>query len=135
MAAYRFPYLLAGNSVVFKQDSPFYEYFYSELIPMHHYIPVKRDLSNLVEQINWAKNNDNLAWKIAKQGQMFANEHLTADRVLCYHVKLLKVTFDLNCLNKLNTIQNVNPIAGMESKVNRCRSSATRYGRICRTKC
>lgn len=70
---------------------------------MRHYIPVNRDLSNLVEQINWAKNHDVDAWKIAKQGQMFANEHLTADRVLCYHVTLLKVTFDLNSVIKLNT--------------------------------
>lgn len=58
---------------------------------MNHYIPVKRDLSNLVEQINWAKNHDNLVQKISKQAQMFANEHLTSDRILCYHVTLLKV--------------------------------------------
>lgn len=91
VAAYRFPYLLASGSLVFKQESPFYEHFYKELVAMHHYVPVKRDLSNLVEQIRWAKDNDNLAKKISKEGQMFANEYLTSDKILCYHVSLLKV--------------------------------------------
>lgn len=91
VAAYRFPYLLAGNALVFKQDSSFYEYFYKKLKPMHHYVPVNRDLSNLVEKIQWAKQNDEVARKIARQAQQFANEHLTPDKVLCYHVTLLKV--------------------------------------------
>lgn len=58
---------------------------------MHHYVPVNRDLSNLVEKIQWAKQNDEAARKIARQAQQFANEHLTPDKVLCYHVTLLKV--------------------------------------------
>merc|ERR1719491_399255 len=40
VAAYRLPYLLAGNSVVFKQDSEYYEHFYSALEPWVHFIPV-----------------------------------------------------------------------------------------------
>lgn len=94
VAAYRLPYLLAGNSLVFKQDSPFYEHFYKELKPMQHYVPIKRDLSNLVEQIQWAKQNDIASKKISKQAQQFANEHLTPDKVLCYHVTLIKVFGD-----------------------------------------
>ena len=31
VAAYRFPYLMAGDSVIFKQDSPYYEFFYKEV--------------------------------------------------------------------------------------------------------
>lgn len=91
MAAYRFPYLLAGNSVTFKQQSPFYEHFYNELKPMYHYIPVKRDLSNLVEKIDWARRNDDIARKISRESQNFVNERLTPDKILCYHVNLLKV--------------------------------------------
>ena len=58
VAAYRLPYLLAGNSVVLKQDSYYYEHFYKELKPYEHYVPFKRDLSNLLEQIQWSKDND-----------------------------------------------------------------------------
>ena len=58
VAAYRFPYLLAGDSLVLKQDSPYYEHFYKQLEPYEHYIPFKRDLSDLLEVIQWAKEND-----------------------------------------------------------------------------
>lgn len=58
VAAYRFPYLMGGNSVVLKQDSPYYEHFYKSLEPGKHYIPFKRDLSDLREKILWAKNHD-----------------------------------------------------------------------------
>ncbi|ESO90993.1 hypothetical protein LOTGIDRAFT_217539 [Lottia gigantea] len=58
VAAYRLPYLLAGNSVVLKQDSNYYEYFYHQLKPYEHYIPFKRDLSDLIEKLNWAKSHD-----------------------------------------------------------------------------
>ncbi|TRY93109.1 hypothetical protein DNTS_007753 [Danionella cerebrum] len=55
VAAYRFPYLMLGNSLVFKQDSPYYEHFYTHLKPGVHYIPVKRDLSDLIHWIRWAQ--------------------------------------------------------------------------------
>ena len=45
---FRFPYLLAGNSVVLKQESEYFEHFYSDLLPWLHYVPVNPDLSNLV---------------------------------------------------------------------------------------
>lgn len=58
VAAYRLPYLLAGDSVVLKQDSIYYEHFYSQLQPWVHYIPVKADLTDLLEKIQWAKDHD-----------------------------------------------------------------------------
>ena len=59
VAAYRVPYLLAGDSVVLKQDSPYYEHFYHDLRPWVHYIPFKRDLSDLGKRLEWAMNNQN----------------------------------------------------------------------------
>ena len=58
MAAYRFPYLLAGDSLVLKQESPYYEHFYSKLEPWTHYVPMKRDLSDVVEKVQWARDHD-----------------------------------------------------------------------------
>ncbi|KAL0161896.1 hypothetical protein M9458_041292, partial [Cirrhinus mrigala] len=55
VAAYRFPYLMLGDSLVLKQDSPYYEHFYTHLRAGVHYIPVKRDLSDLMEKIRWAQ--------------------------------------------------------------------------------
>lgn len=58
MAAYRLPYLLAGDSVVLKQDSGYYEHFYNELRPWEHYIPIRADLGDLLEKIQWARDHD-----------------------------------------------------------------------------
>lgn len=58
VAAYRFPYLLAGDSLVLKQESPYYEHFYSKLEPWTHYVPMNRDLSDVVEKVQWARDHD-----------------------------------------------------------------------------
>lgn len=92
VAAYRFPYLLAGDSLVFKQNSKYYEYFYKELEPWKHYVPFRSDLSDLVERIRWAKDNDAEAQTIARTGQKFAQENLMPQDVFCYHAVLFKVS-------------------------------------------
>lgn len=58
VAAYRLPYLLSGDALVFKQDSRYYEHFYRDLKPNQHFIPVRKDLSDLIERIEWARKND-----------------------------------------------------------------------------
>ncbi|XP_033864473.3 protein O-glucosyltransferase 2-like [Acipenser ruthenus] len=90
VAAYRLPYLLAGDSVVLKQDSVYYEHFYNDLKPWEHYVPFKRDLSDLLEKIQWVKNHDVEAKKIAKAGQEFARNSLMGDTIFCYYVKLFQ---------------------------------------------
>ncbi|XP_013409314.1 KDEL motif-containing protein 1 [Lingula anatina] len=90
VAAYRFPYLLAGGSLVFKQDSPYYEHFYKQLEPYKHYVPFKRDLSDLMEKLIWAKEHDEEAKEIARNGQLFVRDNLMAVDIFCYHVVLFK---------------------------------------------
>ncbi|MBN3291499.1 KDEL1 protein, partial [Polypterus senegalus] len=90
VAAYRLPYLLAGDSVVLKQDSIFYEHFYNDLRPWTHYIPLKSDLSDLLEKIQWAKENDEEAKKIAKNAQEFARSNLMGDHIFCYYFLLFQ---------------------------------------------
>uniref|UniRef100_A0A9L0TBU0 Protein O-glucosyltransferase 2 n=1 Tax=Equus caballus TaxID=9796 RepID=A0A9L0TBU0_HORSE len=90
VAAYRLPYLLVGDSVVLKQDSIYYEHFYNELQPWKHYIPVKSNLSDLLEKLKWAKDHDEEAKKIAKAGQEFARNNLMGDDIFCYYFKLFQ---------------------------------------------
>ncbi|XP_068595061.1 protein O-glucosyltransferase 3 [Brachionichthys hirsutus] len=89
VAAYRFPYLMLGSSLVLKQDSEYYEYFYSHLKAGTHYIPVKRNLSDLLEKIRWAKENDTEARSIAREGQTVARELLQPSRLYCYYYRVL----------------------------------------------
>lgn len=90
VAAYRFPYLLAGSSVVLKQDSDYYEHFYKDLVPNVHYIPFKRDLSNLLNQIKWAQEHDTESKEIAQNAQEFIRNHLMPKDIICYHAVLFQ---------------------------------------------
>ncbi|TMS06951.1 KDEL motif-containing protein 1 [Larimichthys crocea] len=90
VAAYRLPYLLAGDSVVLKQDSSYYEHFYNELRPWEHYIPIRADLGDLLEKIQWARDHDEEVKKIALAGQQFARNNLMGDRIFCYYYRLFQ---------------------------------------------
>lgn len=92
VAAYRMPYLLAGNSVVLKQDSPYYEHYYHDLRPFEHYIPFHRDVKlDLVEKVQWLKTNDREAKKIMMNARKFIRKNLMPSNIFCYYLLLLKV--------------------------------------------
>lgn len=90
VAAYRLPYLLAGGSLVLKQDSPYYEHFYSKLVPYKHFVPIKRDLTDVIEKIKWARENDLRVKEIATASRLFAEENLLPQHIYCYHMVLFK---------------------------------------------
>jgi len=89
VAAYRFPFLLSGSSLVFKQESQYFEHFYADLKAWVHYVPLKADLSDVLEKIKWAQENDEKAQEIVNNAQIFVLENLLPQHVLCYHAQLL----------------------------------------------
>ncbi|XP_038070247.1 protein O-glucosyltransferase 2-like [Patiria miniata] len=90
VAAYRLPYLLSGDSAVLKHESVFYEHFYKQLEPWVHYIPFKKDLSDIVDKIKWAQTHDEEAQRIAHNAQQFARENLMSNDIFCYYLQLLQ---------------------------------------------
>ena len=91
VAAYRFPYLLAGGSLVFKQDSDYYEHFYHRLQPWVHYVPVKRDISDILERLQWAGQHNEKAKEMARNAAQFVQDNLLPEDLYCYVFQLLKV--------------------------------------------
>ncbi|XP_073943623.1 protein O-glucosyltransferase 2-like [Choristoneura fumiferana] len=89
VASYRLPYLLAGGSLVMKQESPYYEHYYGLLRAWEHYVPMKRDLSDLAARVRWARSHDDDAHRIANNAKNFVNENLLPQHVICYHAVLL----------------------------------------------
>jgi len=61
---------------VFKVNSQFgyKQWYYDRIEPFKHYIPVKADLSDLFEQIDWARTHPAECEQIAAAGQAFVNE-------------------------------------------------------------
>ncbi len=82
--AWRFIDLLGSNSVVFKQQSPFYEFYYPLLKPNEHYIPIGPYCEDLPQKIEWAKANDLEVKKIAENASRLVRENLTIYDYYCY---------------------------------------------------
>ncbi len=61
---------LASNSVVFKVQSHYEEWYYSRLLPFVHFIPVKGDASDLQAKFKWAEEHPE------ECRQMIQNAHL-----------------------------------------------------------
>ncbi|WP_341367713.1 glycosyl transferase family 90 [Yoonia sp. BS5-3] len=59
---------------VLKVNSPggFYQWYYHKLKPWEHYVPIKADLSDLGDQIDWVRSYPNKAKEIAADGQALA---------------------------------------------------------------
>ena len=66
-ASFRFKHLFLCNSLVFHVGDEWLEFFYPELKPWVHYIPVEQNLKNVKELIEFAVENDKVANKIAKR--------------------------------------------------------------------
>lgn len=69
-----FEKLLLGACIL-KVDSPFEQWFYEEVVEWQHFVPVKQDLSDLIEKIDWVQQHEAEARAIAEHGQQFAMEH------------------------------------------------------------
>lgn len=59
---------------VLKVDSQFgfYQWYYDKLKPWDHFVPIKADMTDLAQQIEWVKSNPARAKVIAAQGQAVA---------------------------------------------------------------
>jgi hypothetical protein len=78
----RTKHLFWSHRPLLLQDRPHKEFFYEYLKEWEHYIPVKRDLSDLVEKAQWCLNNYEAALEIAENAYQFAKKYLT--RAGCY---------------------------------------------------
>lgn len=48
------------------------QWYYDKLVPYEHFVPVKADLSDFFDQIEWVRSNPQKAEEIGKAGQEFA---------------------------------------------------------------
>ncbi len=85
----RLKLLLFSRRVVFVADRPFKEWFFPDLRPWVHYVPVKRDLSDLLVHLERIAGDPELATEIASQGFQFAQTHLTREHAITRWIELL----------------------------------------------
>lgn len=89
--AFRLSFEFSYGSVILLCKSE-YDIWYSHLIkPFVHYIPVKKDLSNLIEQIEWCRKHQDKCKSIIKNAYLFYQKYLSRQGVLDYTSKLLNI--------------------------------------------
>jgi hypothetical protein len=77
VAAYRLAKTMLLGSVILIVQSDYSLWYQDLLEPFVHYVPIKSDLSNLVEMIEWCKLNDKKCKTIAKNAKKLAEKILT----------------------------------------------------------
>lgn len=89
----RLKLLLFSKRLLFIQDRPWKEFYHFDLKPYVHYIPVKRDLSDLIAQINFVESQGEEYYNtIANNAYLYASENLRYDQAITRITKLLTQT-------------------------------------------
>lgn len=82
VAAYRLSYELSSGSTILLAGSSWDTWLQDLITPYVHYVPVKADLSDLVSQIIWCRNNDSKCEQIAANAKLFYDTFLGTQPIL-----------------------------------------------------
>jgi Glycosyl transferase family 90 len=93
----RFRTMLCYNSVAVKVEPAYVDYFFSDLIPWKHYIPIKNDLSDLVENVAFALDpaNDPVIHEIIASANQWCSERSTRNGLVYDMLDTMEVYLQL----------------------------------------
>lgn len=78
----RMAWILYSNSVLFKHMSNKVQWYYSQMQPYVHYIPIANDFSNLQSQFTWAESHQIEVEAIALNGRKLAMKVFSRNGIL-----------------------------------------------------
>lgn len=85
-------YTFEGDSLVLFARSATYEFYYSSLQSLKHYIALSENLDDLYEKIEWAKQHQKEAQEMVRNMQQFAWKYFNAD-VINEYMKTILVEY------------------------------------------
>lgn len=91
VTAFRLSLELSMGCVILLVDSEWKIWFSKFLVPFEHYIPIKSDLSDIQEKIQWCRENDKECENIATNALKFYNKYLQKDGILDYIQKSIVI--------------------------------------------
>jgi hypothetical protein len=84
----------SGAVVLLQDPTPHYYHFSYHLKPWVHYVPIVYSLADLIDKIEWLKQNDDLARQIVSNAQAFAKSHLRLEDYFCFVANALETMSD-----------------------------------------
>jgi hypothetical protein len=88
-SAFRLSVELGLGSVVLLVQSKWELWIHKLIKPYIHYIPIKADLSDLIEKIQWCMDNDDECQRIVRNARCFYETYLSKNAVLDYMQMIL----------------------------------------------
>lgn len=96
-----FQWRLLSGSLSLKQESDEVQYFYGALQPYVHYLPIKNDMSDLLEKIEWAITHDDECHAMAEKARAFALQNLMPNQIYSYLYWVLERYASLQTFDRL----------------------------------
>jgi hypothetical protein len=90
VSAFRLSLELSMGCCILIIDSPYSLWFKQLLKPYTHYIPIKRDLTDLYDTIRWCRENDDKCLEIAKNAKEFYKTYLSKKGIFDYMQELMR---------------------------------------------
>ena len=118
VSAFRLSLEMSMGCCILLVDSKYKLWFRDMLKPMVHYVPVKDDLSDLIQQIQWCRDNDEKCSNIAKNARNFYIQYLQQDGILDYLQKLIIDLKNQSGVYLYNTETPLNRQIRLEEKLN-----------------
>ncbi len=85
----RIPWIMLSNSVLLKQETSNIEWFYPALKAYTHYIPIKENLADIFDRLDWMKDNDSKVKEISFNAQNFVKNNLMPEHLEAYFAIIL----------------------------------------------
>lgn len=89
VSAFRLSIELGMGSVILLAESKWKLWYTDLLVPYEHYVPINSDLSDLIQKIEWCRQNDNKCQEIASNSRKFFDTYLQEKGILDYLQKSL----------------------------------------------
>jgi hypothetical protein len=81
---------LCSGSAVLRVESEWNQWYTDRLAPFEHYVPVRADLSDLMERVEWCRNHDEECRAIAERARDLMERHVTFKEAVLYTAERLR---------------------------------------------
>lgn len=89
VSAFRLGLEMSMGCCILKADSQYKMWFGGFLKAYEHYVPIREDLSDLIDKIKWCRENDDKCREIAGNAKEFYQTYLQKDGIMDYLQNLL----------------------------------------------
>jgi len=86
----RLAVMLQSGSTLLRQETPSIEFYYDDLQPYVHYVPLSLHASDVLHKVAWCRRHDGDAKTIADAAARYARGAFTEANIACYWYRLLK---------------------------------------------